>query len=195
MEVLTRYVEIEAIPDVDERIRRLAEYSLNLLRDPEVPEEIGRGAARNFGRRYLETSWGVRTVVQTGGRLVQVPHLRHTAEYLDEEETSELVALAVDPQTPRFLRRRLIRTFESIEGAAEWKPGRFDPSDFLPLLKDRSEDYRIRKAAFSLLERIGGAEVKQAFQKMLRQARLRNAGENQSLLSSIRLSRLLREHP
>lgn len=97
VEVLTRYVKLEAMQNLDERIRRLAEYSLDLLQDPEAPEEIARGAVDNFRRQYCHPSWGLKRKALENGRIVTAPLRRYVAEYLSDAEMEWAISWAGRP--------------------------------------------------------------------------------------------------
>lgn len=163
---LVRYVQIDKVQDIDERIRLFGEHSLAVLRDPEAPEGVARAAVLDLGRYFDDPSWPAVRKTLDDGREAEV-RARFTAEYLTEAEMAELVDRALNPKTPLFLRRELMLMFWSIRRNEAWRPYHFDPAGFLKLAKDRSEEFHLRRAAVSLLDDIGGERVTAAFREIL----------------------------
>jgi|GEM_PF-4128924 len=188
VEVIKRYLQIEGIADQDERLRQLAHYSLELLRDRDVSESVALGAIENLRGFHSSWAWGQVRQRLGNGQVIVGPARRLTAEYLSEAEINELVQMALDRTRSAYVRGRLLWVFKELN---EYAHRPFEPEPFLRVLRDRTEDPEVRWDAVHVLEQLGGAVVRKAFCELLGQEP--ETESEQGLWDRLRRSRIWQE--
>ena len=191
IEVLRRYAEILSIRNPNVLIRQEAEYCLELLRDPTLPNSVTLGAATTLRSQHGDWSWGQQTQTYNDGKTLVAPAVRHTAEYLSDAEVEELVEISTSPAHWSQTRTELFGVFSELQNRVRWKPRRFDLVPFLEVLGNSSEDVGVRSYLIGFLAHMGGGpEVREVFQEMT--LRASSTKDEEYILRRIRNSKLLK---
>lgn len=170
LRILRNYFQIVQIENPDARVRRLAEFSLDLLRNGNVSEELQLAAVENLVLRHSSRQWGQviwRADWPKGEFLA--PASRFTEHYLTSDEFQELAKLVTDRSRSSEVRINLMRIFNPAEksSSAATRRFKFKIDTFLRILQDSTDAMEVRDEALRVLGELGGPEVEEALGRVL----------------------------